>query len=70
MSDVFQNFDPLTARRVCTPPPLVRREDTLAGWRGGWGLNILEDAGHSCTLHMLVLVLLPENLRAHLQLSV
>ncbi len=21
--------------RVCNPPPLVRREDTLAGWRGG-----------------------------------
>jgi hypothetical protein len=32
---------PLTARRVCTPPPLpplVRGEDTLAGWRGGGGL--------------------------------
>ncbi len=28
---------PLTARRVCTPPPLVRGEDTLAGWRGGGG---------------------------------
>ncbi len=29
---------PLTARRVCsTPPLLVRGEDTLAGWRGGWG---------------------------------
>jgi hypothetical protein len=33
---------PLIARRVCTPPPLVRVEDTLAGWRGGWGVNILE----------------------------
>jgi hypothetical protein len=31
---------PLTARRVCTPPPLVRGgEDTLAEWRGGWEVN-------------------------------
>ncbi len=28
---------PLTARWVCTPPPLVRGEDTLDGWRGGGG---------------------------------
>jgi hypothetical protein len=28
---------PLTARRVCTRPPLVRGEDTLNGWRGGGG---------------------------------
>jgi hypothetical protein len=28
---------PLTARRVCNPPPLVRGEDTLAGWRRGGG---------------------------------
>ncbi len=28
---------PLTTRRVCTPPPLMRGEDTLAGWRGGGG---------------------------------
>jgi hypothetical protein len=37
MSGVFQNIDPhsLTARRVCTPPPLVLGEDTFAGWRGG-----------------------------------
>ncbi len=39
MSGVFRIIDPppLTARRVCTPPPLVRGEDTLAGWRGGGG---------------------------------
>ncbi len=43
---------PLTARRVCTHPPLVRREDTLAGWRGGWGVNILEDARHSSVLYI------------------
>ncbi len=28
---------PLTARRVCPPLPLVRGEDTLAGWKGGGG---------------------------------
>jgi hypothetical protein len=28
---------PLTARLVCIPPPLVRGEDTLAPWRGGGG---------------------------------
>ncbi len=27
----------LTALRVCTLPPLVRGEDTLAGWRGAGG---------------------------------
>ncbi len=39
MSDVFQNIDPhpLSARRVCNPPPSVRGEDTLAEWRGGGG---------------------------------
>ncbi len=34
------------------PPPLVRGEDTLAGWRGGWGVNILEDARHSSVLYI------------------
>ncbi len=34
---------PLSARQVCTPPPLLRGEDRLAGRRGGWGVNILED---------------------------
>jgi hypothetical protein len=45
MSGVFQNIDlpPHRPASVC-PPPLVRGEDTLAGWRGGWGVNILEDA--------------------------
>jgi hypothetical protein len=41
---------PLTTRLVCTPPPLVRGEDTLAGGRGGgWGsiFGILEDALYS-----------------------
>ncbi len=36
---------------VCTPP-LVRGEDTLAGWRGGWGVNILEDARHCSVLYI------------------
>jgi hypothetical protein len=52
MSCVFQNIDP--------PPPsppgecaLVAGEDTLAGWRGGWGVNILEDARrHSSVLYL------------------
>ncbi len=42
---------PLAARRVYAPP-LVRGEDTLAGWRGGWGVNILEDARHSSELYI------------------
>jgi hypothetical protein len=43
---------PLTAWRVCTPPPLVQGEDTLAGWRGGGGVNILEDARHCSVLYI------------------
>jgi hypothetical protein len=38
MSDVFRNIDPPTP----SPPGecvTVRGEDTLAGWRGGWGVN-------------------------------
>jgi hypothetical protein len=40
MSGVFRNIDPhpLTARRVCVP--FGAGEDTLAGWRGGGGVNI------------------------------
>ncbi len=34
------------------PPPLVWGEDTLAGWRGGCGVNILEDARHSSVLYV------------------
>ncbi len=44
------------------PPPLVRGEDKLAGWRRGWGVNILKDAGHSSVLYIckcFVLWLLP-----------
>jgi hypothetical protein len=28
---------------LCGVPPLLRGEDRLAGRRGGWGVNILED---------------------------
>jgi hypothetical protein len=48
MSCVFQNIDPPLPSPpgdcVLYPPPLLRGEDTLAGWRGGWGVNMLEDA--------------------------
>jgi hypothetical protein len=44
MSGVFQNIDPppppphrLASVYWCVPPPLVRGEETLAGWRGGGG---------------------------------
>jgi len=40
MCGVFQNIDPPLPHRpasVCTPLPLVRREDKLAGWKGGGG---------------------------------
>ncbi len=30
----------------------MRGEDTLAGWRGGGGVNILEDARHSSVLYI------------------
>ncbi len=52
---------PLSARWVCNvvcsvwctvPLPLFWGEDTLAGWRGGWGVNILEDARHSSVLYL------------------
>jgi len=36
---------------VCTPPPKVRGEDTLAGWRGGGGGKILKGARHSSVLY-------------------
>ncbi len=34
------------------PPPLVRGEDTFARGRGGWGVNILEDARHYSVLYI------------------
>jgi hypothetical protein len=56
MSLVFQNIDrhtPLLPASVCGyPPPLLGGggEDTLAGRRGGWGVNILEDERHRIAL--------------------
>ncbi len=55
MFGIFQNTDPHPPHRpasVYPPPHLVRREDTLAGWRGGWEVNILEDAKHSSVLYI------------------
>jgi hypothetical protein len=47
MSGVFQNIDPLTAS------PLVRGEDTLAGWRGGVGGQYFRRRQTQlCTLHL------------------
>jgi hypothetical protein len=57
MSLVFQNIDPpppFSAGRVCTVPPAFvgggGGEDTLAGPRGGWGVNILGDERHRIAL--------------------
>ena len=50
MSGVFQNIDPSHRSASVYPPPLEGGgggKDTLAGWRGGWGVNILEDTRHS-----------------------
>ncbi len=47
---VFQNIDPPPPSppwRVCTPSPSVRGEDTLAGWRGGWGWKTPDTALYS-----------------------
>jgi hypothetical protein len=30
----------------------MRRKDTLAGWRGGGGVNIFEDARHCSVLYI------------------
>jgi hypothetical protein len=42
MSGVFRNLDPPPPHQPASvyPPPLVRREDTLAGWRGGRGSKV------------------------------
>jgi hypothetical protein len=50
VSGVFQNIDPpaptpLTARRVCTPPPTIGAEGGHTRWaERGWGVNSLEGA--------------------------
>jgi hypothetical protein len=52
MSLVFQKIDPLPPSPLgeCVPPAFVEGEDTLAGHRGGWGVNILEDERHRIAL--------------------
>jgi hypothetical protein len=54
MSRVFQNIDPPppSPPGECVPPAGGAGEDTLAGWRMGWGDNILEDAKHSSVLYI------------------
>jgi hypothetical protein len=52
MSLVFHNIDPppLSPPGECVPPAFVGGEDRLAGRRGGWGVNILEDEKHRIAL--------------------
>jgi hypothetical protein len=54
MSLVFQNIDPPSHSPPgkCVPPAFVGGvgEDTLAGRRWGWGVNILEDERHRIAL--------------------
>ncbi len=45
VSDVFQNIDPPSPPSVSSPRTKGRGY-TLTGRRGGWGVNILEDASH------------------------
>jgi hypothetical protein len=54
MSGIFQNIDPSPLSRPgeCVTPAFGAGEDTLAGWRGGGGVNILEDARHSSVLYI------------------
>ncbi len=62
MSSKILTPPPLSARRVCSVPPhLVRGEDTLARRRGGWGVNILEDARHSSVLYVCKYFVVPSN---------
>jgi hypothetical protein len=72
---VFQNIDPhpLSPPGECVPPPLLRGEDTLAGWRGGCGVNILEDARHRYVLYLYrILFAYPPTLSVlyHLSLAI
>jgi hypothetical protein len=53
MSLVFQNIDPPSPYPPgkCAPPPKKKGgRYTLAGRRGGWGVNILEDERHRIAL--------------------
>jgi hypothetical protein len=48
---------PLTARRVCTPPPLEPGENTLARGRGGWGSKTPDTALYSIYVSTLWYIL-------------
>ncbi len=55
MSGVFQILltpHPLTARRVCTPPPRMVQGGGHTRWMHGEGFNILEDARHCSVLYI------------------
>ncbi len=60
MSFVFQNIDPPPPSPPGECVPFVAGEDTLAGWRGGWGVNILEDARHSSVLYLYRILFVPK----------
>ena len=52
-SSKILNWPPtLSLPGECVSPPLLRGEDTLAGWRRGWGVNILEDARYCPVLYL------------------
>jgi hypothetical protein len=53
MSLIFQNIDPpppFPPDECVECTPLLGEEDTLAGRKGGWGVNILEDERHRIAL--------------------
>jgi hypothetical protein len=54
MSGVSQILTPQPPHRSASvyPAAFGAGEETLAGWRGGWGVNILEDARHSSVLYI------------------
>jgi hypothetical protein len=56
MSGVFRNIDPSPTpsptQRVCPPPAPKAGVYTLAGRRGGWGVNSSEDAGQCSVLNI------------------
>jgi hypothetical protein len=42
----------ISSSKILTPLTARRGEDKLAGWRKGWGVNILEGARHSSVLYI------------------